>query len=181
MTYDVPRVGIGVFIIRNQRDILLGRRKGAHGEGEWGLPGGKQELNETVFETAQRELLEECGPALKVDRMRVLCIGDLMHYQPKHFLDVGIVCTYVAGEPVVMEEDKCYEWKWFSMYQLPSPLFSSVNEYVEAHLWGKLYWNDRNLIATGETKPSGLKDETECPRDHSENEQYPCHVCGADV
>jgi 8-oxo-dGTP diphosphatase len=181
MTYDVPRVGIGLFIIRNQRDILLGRRKNAHGEGEWAFPGGKQELNETVFETANRELMEECGPALKVAGHRILCVGDMTSYPGKHFLDVGIACTYVAGEPVVMEEDKCYEWKWFSMYQLPSPLFVSVSDYVEAHLWGKNYWNDRNLIASGNSKPSGLKDESECPRSHSDNEQYPCHVCKADV
>lgn len=181
MTYDVPRVGIGVFIIRDCRDILLGRRKNAHGEGQWAFPGGKQELNETIFEAADRELVEECGPALKVSRMRILCIGDLMSYPGKHFLDIGIACTYDSGEPVVMEPDKCYEWEWFNMSFLPDNLFSSVADYVEAHKHGKPYWNDRGVVAHGNSQPSGLKDETECPRDHSDNEQYPCHVCGADV
>jgi hypothetical protein len=39
-------------------------------------------------------------------------------------------------------------------------------------------------IAEAEDKPfqpSGLKGEMECPRDHSDAEEYPCHICGADV
>lgn len=179
MTYDVPRVGIGIFIIRGQRYILLGRRKNAHGAGEWALPGGKQELNETVFEAANRELIEECGPEIKVSRMRILCVGDLMSYPGKHFLDIGVACTYVEGDPVVMEPDKSMEWKWFSMYHLPSPLFASIKEYVSAHLYGTFYWNDRYPLVKGVTEPSGLMAETECPRDHSDNEEYPCHVCKA--
>ena len=140
MTYDVPRVGIGVFIIRDCRDVLLGRRKNAHGEGEWGFPGGKQELNESVFKCAQRELEEECGSALRVRDMRILCNGDLTSYAPKHFFEVGIACSYVSGEPVVMEPDKCYEWQWFNMSYLPKNLFASVGHYVLAHKYGRFYW-----------------------------------------
>jgi hypothetical protein len=36
-------------------------------------------------------------------------------------------------------------------------------------------------LEPGILKPSGMRDETECPRDHSDNEEYPCHVCGAVV
>lgn len=140
MTYNVPRVGVGVFIIRNSRDILLGRRKNAHGEGEWGFPGGKQELGESVFKCAERELKEECGPALKVCDMRIICNGDLTSYAPKHFFEVGIAASYVSGEPVVMEPDKCYEWEWFNMSYLPKNLFASVGHYVLAHRYGRFYW-----------------------------------------
>ncbi|UGL63028.1 phosphatase [Streptomyces phage PinkiePie] len=140
MTYAVPRVGISILIIKDQKDILLGKRKGAHGEGEWALPGGKQEFGETVFETADRELMEECGPKLKVARQRVLCIGDLTAYKGKHFLDVTIACTYMGGDPVVKELDKCEEWQWFNMANLPSPLFAPIKSIVGAHLYGYNYW-----------------------------------------
>lgn len=140
MTYNVPRVGIGVFIIRDNRDVLLGRRKNAHGEGEWAFPGGKQELGESIFQGAARELEEECGPALRVSNMRILCNGDLTKYAPKHFFEVGIACSYVSGEPVVMEPDKCYEWEWFNMWKLPKNYFASAPHYVLAHTMGRFYW-----------------------------------------
>jgi len=134
------RVGISILIIKDCREILLGRRKGAHGEGEWALPGGKQEFGENVFETADRELLEECGPDIKIARQRVLCIGDLTAYEGKHFLDVTIACTYMGGEAKVMEPDKCMEWQWFNMGNLPEPLFAPIRDIVNAHLYGYNYW-----------------------------------------
>ena len=140
MTYEVPRVGVSVLVIRECRDILLGKRKGAHGEGEWALPGGKQELFETVFETADRELKEECGDSFIVARPDILCIGDLMAYKPKHFLDVTVRCSYVGGDPVVMEPDKCESWEWFNMAALPSPLFAPIKKIVNSHLYGFDYW-----------------------------------------
>ncbi len=34
-----PRVGVGVAVVKNNR-ILLGRRKGTHGDGAWSFAGG---------------------------------------------------------------------------------------------------------------------------------------------
>jgi len=42
----VPRVGLGVLIIKDGK-VLLGRRKGAHGEGTWAPPGGHLECGES--------------------------------------------------------------------------------------------------------------------------------------
>lgn len=36
-------------------------------------------------------------------------------------------------------------------------------------------------LEPGILNPSGMRDETECPRSHADTEEYPCHVCGADV
>jgi len=37
------------------------------------------------------------------------------------------------------------------------------------------------VIEEGPTEVSGVRGETECPRSHADTEDYPCHVCGADV
>ena len=54
------KVGVGVFIVRNGK-VLLGKRKGSHGEGLWALPGGHVEEYEDYWETCAREVEEEVG------------------------------------------------------------------------------------------------------------------------
>jgi ADP-ribose pyrophosphatase YjhB (NUDIX family) len=53
---------VGVVLLRGDSVLLIRRGKPPR-LGEWSLPGGAQELGETVRETALRELAEETGLA----------------------------------------------------------------------------------------------------------------------
>jgi 8-oxo-dGTP diphosphatase len=56
----MQRPGVGVLVILKYNDkVLLGKRKGSHGHGEWSFPGGHLELNETIEECGKREVLED--------------------------------------------------------------------------------------------------------------------------
>lgn len=128
------KVGIGVAILKNHSfntQVLLGRRKGSHGEGEWGFPGGKMELLESFKDTALREIAEEVGPQLKIRNLRVCSVINLTEYAPKHYLDIGMVAEWVDGEPRIMEPDKCSEWVWFDVWNLPENLFVTVRRIIE--------------------------------------------------
>lgn len=57
---DRPIVAVGVVIIRDSKCLLIKRGK-APRENEWSLPGGKQELGETMTACAIREAKEETG------------------------------------------------------------------------------------------------------------------------
>jgi 8-oxo-dGTP diphosphatase len=70
---DRPWVGIGVVVIHDGA-VLLVRRGRPPRQGQWGLPGGAQELGETVFDAARREVLEETG--LQVIPRKVLTTVD---------------------------------------------------------------------------------------------------------
>jgi hypothetical protein len=37
------------------------------------------------------------------------------------------------------------------------------------------------MLEEGPTEVSGVRDETECPADHWDQEGKPCYVCGAQV
>ena len=132
-----PFVGIGILILNDSNEVLLGLRKGAHGEGEWSFPGGHLEFGETVFETAKRETKEETN--LDVDEMEVISVADEMRYistDNKHYLNIGVQAKYKGGEPTVMEPHKCKEWKWFTLNNLPDNLFEATGltiENMEAH------------------------------------------------
>lgn len=62
---DHPRVGVGAVVLRGDR-VLLVRRGQAPALGKWSLPGGLVDVGETTEEAVRRELLEECGLAIRV-------------------------------------------------------------------------------------------------------------------
>ena len=68
---DRPHVAVGVVVL-NRHGALLIQRGTPPRKGQWSIPGGGQELGETVRETAVREVSEEtgvqieCGPLVDV-------------------------------------------------------------------------------------------------------------------
>jgi ADP-ribose pyrophosphatase YjhB (NUDIX family) len=97
-----PIVGIGVVVLR-PGEVLLVRRGQAPNLGAWSLPGGGQELGETVEETARRELLEET--ALTVGPLLFVAHIDAIHRDPAgrvqyHYTILDFAARWDAGEPV---------------------------------------------------------------------------------
>ncbi|HEU5004710.1 MAG TPA: NUDIX domain-containing protein [Candidatus Saccharimonadales bacterium] len=134
-----PKVGVGIFLIK-EGQLLMGKRKGSHGEGEYALPGGHLEQGESFEECVLRELKEEAGPDLKVDRIKFLCVTNLRKYAPKHYVDIGMLAEYVSGEPIVAEPDEKDSWEWYDMDKLPEPLFGCTENYIESYRTGKSYF-----------------------------------------
>ncbi len=60
-----PLIGVGVVVWKGE-NILLIRRGKLPMRGRWSLPGGRQELGETVRETAVREVREETAVDIRV-------------------------------------------------------------------------------------------------------------------
>lgn len=116
-----PAVGVAVIIVKKNL-ILLGKRLNAHGHGTWAFPGGHLEFQETIEECAKREVAEETG--LIVDSIvHGAFTNDFFHKEKKHYVTLFVFAQYDTGEPKVMEPDKCEVWAWFSLDNLPHPLF----------------------------------------------------------
>ena len=122
--------------------ILLGKRKGAHGAGEYAGFGGHLEELEAFEGGLLRELAEEGGPDIKVKNLRFLSVTNLRKYAPKHYVDIGMVAEWESGEPQIMEPDKIESWGWHDIDNLPEPLFGVIENYVEAYKTGKIYFNN---------------------------------------
>lgn len=123
-----PLVGISVLVEKNGK-LLLGKRKGSHGAGEYAAPGGHLEHLESFQECAVREVLEETG--IKIGPLHFLRVLNTKHYAPKHYVDLAFVAQWQAGEPEVREPDKVESWNWYSIDALPSPLFSMLPSAIE--------------------------------------------------
>lgn len=115
------RVGVAAVVLRKGR-ILLGERIGSHGAHTWATPGGHLEMGESIEECARRETLEETG--LVVEAFKKLSFtNDIFEKEGKHYVTLFVIATYSSGEPQVTEPNKCKQWKWFELDQLPEPLF----------------------------------------------------------
>ncbi|MBT3419046.1 MAG: NUDIX domain-containing protein [Candidatus Magasanikbacteria bacterium] len=124
-----PQVGIGVCIIKDNK-ILLGKRKNAHGEGDWCFPGGHLEFNESWEGCARRETKEETGIHIKNIRF-VTATNDIFEKEKKHYITIYIMADYDVGEVQVMEPEKCETWDWFHWDALPSPLFLPIQNLLK--------------------------------------------------
>lgn len=139
MKVERPKVGVGVLIIKGGK-ILLGERRGAHGHGEYGGPGGHLEHLESFEACALREIAEEIGPDFKVKNLTFLCITNLTKYNSKHYVDIGMVAEWQSGEPKVMEPQKLVSWNWYGFDDLPQPLFGVEPNYMIAYKTDKVYF-----------------------------------------
>jgi len=127
--------GCGVLIVRDGK-ILLGRRhfdpakadSELHGEGTWTMPGGKLEFGESFEDCAKREVAEETG--LQLNNLKVICINNDKN-KSAHFVTIGLFSDDFSGELKVMEPDEIVEWQWFSLDNLPSPLFPPSVKIIE--------------------------------------------------
>lgn len=63
-----PIAGAGALIIKNGK-LLLVKRGAKPGQGKWSIPGGLMELGERVQDTIVREVKEECGLDIEVERL----------------------------------------------------------------------------------------------------------------
>lgn len=118
-----PKVGIGILVISNEK-ILLGKRKKALGQGTWAVPGGHLEVGETVEACTKRELFEETNLIAEE-----IIQGPWMEsLTPEHYIDILTMVTKFRGELINREPEKKESWEWFSLDQLPHPLFETLEK-----------------------------------------------------
>ncbi|WKZ26560.1 MAG: NUDIX domain-containing protein [Candidatus Paceibacterota bacterium] len=137
-----PKVGVGVMILKENK-ILLGKRKGSHGEGEYAFPGGHLEYMESFADCARREVNEECG--IEIENIHFQYLANIIKYAPKHYTHIGLVADWKSGEPKVLEPEKSESWGWYEIDNLPLPIFEMCKLAVQCHKTGKNYLDVSDL------------------------------------
>lgn len=123
-----PRVGCGAVIQRADGAVLLVKRGRQPEQGHWGLPGGKVDWMEKLEDTVVREVLEETGLRVAVERL--LCVVD--HFEPvlqQHWVaPVYLARTLEGDQATRLEPDAILALDWFALDALPVPLTRSATE-----------------------------------------------------
>ncbi len=109
---DHPIVGV-LAVVRRAGEVLIVQRARPPSVGYWGFPGGVQELGETVFAAARRELQEETGvDALPVGSLPVFDVirPDEAGRIRSHWMLVPVLCDWCVGEGTLSEEVAALRW-----------------------------------------------------------------------
>lgn len=125
-----PKVGVGVYIVNDNNEVLLSLRSSAHATGFWCAPGGHMEYGETFLEAGARETKEE----VDIDVSEVEVVGVISNVYPeenKHYVTVHMRAKKYSGEAKLMEPDKFADMKWFSLSALPENIFPATKTFLE--------------------------------------------------
>lgn len=131
------KTGVGIMLL-NDNKVLLGHRVsnaedtgGIYEPDSWTFPGGKQEYEETIIETATRETKEETN--LDISNIHVYTATDEFQ-KDRHYVTIGVISSSYEGELKVMEPNKIDKWSWFELNNLPdniyTPTKNMLNEYL---------------------------------------------------
>lgn len=112
---DRPWVGVGVVIFKGDEVLLAERAMRPHGR-MWSIPGGGQELGETVFEAGIREIREETGLEIRIGGL--VDVVDVIDRDDKdgvrfHYTLVDLYAEWVSGEAVADDDVSAVKWVRF--------------------------------------------------------------------
>lgn len=109
---DRPYVGVGVVIFRGDQ-VLLAQRGKPPRHLSWSIPGGAQELDETVREAGLREVREETG--LEIDILGLIDVVDSISRDPDgrvqfHYTLVDFYAEWRSGEAIAGDDCPAVCW-----------------------------------------------------------------------
>jgi len=111
-----PFVGVGLVLFRDDEVLLVKRAKPPVSD-NWSIPGGAQELGETVREAALRELKEETG--LDAEILDLVEVVDGITRDEKgavkfHYTLIDFAAEWRAGEAIADDDCAAVQWVKFA-------------------------------------------------------------------
>ena len=134
----IINVGATVLVFNDKNELLLNLRSDT---GDWGIPGGLKELNETLEECAKREIKEETN--LDVEELKLLAILSGNDYYFKYPNDDELDCVIVLFEArnykgdLKINDDESTKLEFFSLDNMPK-LESRAKRIVEKRVSGDI-------------------------------------------
>ena len=129
-------VDVHLWLIKDD-ELLLGVRKNTgYGDGALHPPAGHLEADESVVAALIREANEEIGVSIAPENVR---LAHVMHNASGE----GRVALFFEvkdwqGQVTNLEPDKCDEWRWVPLADLPEPMIDYGRRALKSYASGEL-------------------------------------------
>jgi len=134
---------VHLFLVRDDKILLLRRFNTRYEDGNYSVPAGHIDGEETATRAMIREAKEEAGIDINEKQLRMVHV---MHRKSKEErIDFFFEATGWQGKPKIMETNKCDDLKWFPINQLPQNVIpyvkSGIENYRDQILFSEFGWN----------------------------------------
>ena len=133
-------VAVHIFFLQREKVLLLRRFNTGYEDGNYSVPAGHLEGNETVVQAAIREVREEVGVELRPDDLAV--VGTMHRKFGDERVDFFVSVSRWAGAPSNREPGKCDDLSWFELDALPPNTIPYVRRALENSRNGRLWFED---------------------------------------
>jgi 8-oxo-dGTP diphosphatase len=131
------KVAVHVFLVREGSVLLLRRANTGYEDGNYSVPAGHLEGDETATAAAAREVLEEAGVVIDADG---LTFAGVMHRRANdERIDFFFEARAWDGELTNAEPEKCDELAWYEFDDLPPNVVAYVRRAIENYRAGILF------------------------------------------
>jgi 8-oxo-dGTP diphosphatase len=127
-------VTVHLFFIRENKVLLARRLNTGYRDGEYSVPAGHLDGEETVVAAAAREAEEEVGVRIEAGD---ISFSSVMHrIEGDERVDFFVCIQKWQGEIVNAEPDKCDDLRWVNFDVLPENTIPYIRRAISNHLNG---------------------------------------------
>lgn len=127
-----------LLLIKDEQILLQRRFQTGFEDGNYGLPAGHLDGNETAREGCVREIVEEIGVRISPEHLSVIHVMHRKAAQDER-IDFFMTTTTYEGEVYNKEPDKCDDLRWFSLDNLPENVVDYIKVAIEHYNNGVAY------------------------------------------
>lgn len=127
-------VTVHLFFFHEDQILLARRFNTGYRDGEYSVPAGHLDGDETVRAAAAREAEEEIGVRIEAGDLR---FSSVMHRnEGEERVDFFVQAQKWEGKPFNAEPDKCDDLRWVDVGALPDNTIPYVRQAIANHLNG---------------------------------------------
>ncbi len=139
-----------LILIRDNKILLSRRFNTGYRDGNYSLPAGHLEKNETFTQGVIREVKEEIG--ISLDAKDLNLVHTMCRMIPgDERADFFFTVEKWQGEPKNMEPDKCDDLSWFDLNNLPQNIVLYVKQAINSIL-NNVIFSEREGLGEGSEK-----------------------------
>jgi 8-oxo-dGTP diphosphatase len=124
-------VTVHLLFLRDDQVLLLRRFNTGYADGQYSVPAGHLDGDETVMAAAAREAEEETGIRIETGH---ISFSSVMHRREgEERVDFFVHVRQWQGEPLNTEPEKCDELRWVNVHELPENIIPYVKRAIQNH------------------------------------------------